>query len=278
MIRRPVIDPAIFKLAAGLTPIQDHLRELTSGLAPVQAQFAQIAAGLAPVVAAQHEQIAKILQASGSFFKGLFPDNWDDIDGLDIDAAEKIMLDEGIPLVAVPRGATVQLLVSASGPGARRAILGRRWKSITSDCETCLGGLLRPDIAGLVGYAGKVVAALRGGHTEAAQALAANLLDSLLLAHFGDDLKEIKKAHKKRQSLDLDDYTVRVAFTIAPAWSAYQTFWPSNGDRVPRTFARHASAHAVASRQYSRVNTVIALMLVTSLLWLLDQEATARAA
>jgi len=87
-----------------------------------------------------------------------------------------------------------------------------------------------------------------------------------------------KAAHKKRRPLDLDDYTVRVACAIAPAWAAYQTFWPSNGDKVPRNFARHASAHAVTPRQYSRTNAVIALMIVTSLLWLLDREATARAA
>jgi hypothetical protein len=73
--------------------------------------------------------------------------------------------------------------------------------------------------------------------------------------------------------LDLDDYTVRVACAIAPVWAAYRQFWTSNCDPVPRTFARHASAHAVSKAQYNRTNAVLSLMLVTSLLWLCEHEA-----
>ena len=50
---------------------------------------------------------------------------------------------------------------------------------------------------------------------ELAQALAANLPDSLLLSHFSQDLQAIKRAHHKRTPIDLDDYTVRLALTLA---------------------------------------------------------------
>jgi len=73
--------------------------------------------------------------------------------------------------------------------------------------------------------------------------------------------------------LDLDDYTVRVACVVAPIWAAYEQFWTNRGDPVPRTFARHASTHAVSAAQYTRTNAVLAAMLVTSLLWLLEREA-----
>ena len=82
----------------------------------------------------------------------------------------------------------------------------------------------------------------------------------------------IATAHKKGQRFEIDDYTIRFAFAIAPVWAAYSTFWVSKGDPVPRTFTRHASAHAVSTAQYSRTNTVIALMLVTSLLWVLEDQ------
>ena len=258
-LRRPLVDPNILKIGGGESP--------------VEARAAQITAGLVPLIQAQHDQIAKILRASESFFEDLFPENWHGVDGLRIEVVEKIVLDEGIPLVAVPRASTVQMLVSAPDLKARRAIIRRRWQSITGDCESCLRDLPRQDFSGFALYAGKVAAALRDGHTEAAQALGANLLDSLLRAHFDDDLETIKAAHKKRRPLALDDDTVRVAFAIAPAWAAYQTFRPSNGDMVPRDFARHASTHAVTARQYSRTNAVIVLMIVTSLLWLLEGEA-----
>jgi hypothetical protein len=111
-LRRPLVDPNILKIAAGEPPMQ--------------AREAQITAGLAPLIQAQHDQIAKILQASASFFEDLFPENWDGVDGLRIEVVEKIVLDEGIPLVAVPRASTVQMLVSAPDLKARRAIIRRR--------------------------------------------------------------------------------------------------------------------------------------------------------
>jgi hypothetical protein len=252
-LRKPLIDPNFLKLATGLAPIQ-----------------AQISAGVAQLAQAQHDQIAKIIQASSAIFKNLYPPNWEGVKGVGLELVLRIALDEGIPLVAVPRPATVQLIVKAPDLRTRRAIIGRRWRSITSDCEACLRELKASETSSFVHFVGKVISALRDGHSEAAQALAANLLDSLLLTHFSQDLKAIKKAHYKRASLDLDDYTVRLALAIAPAWRAYQTFHPGNGDRVPRDFARHASAHAVSERQYSRVNAVIALMLVTSLLWVFE--------
>jgi hypothetical protein len=42
--------------------------------------------------------------------------------------------------------------------------------------------------------------------------LGANLLDSLLLTHFNNDLKVIKNAYRKGRSLDLDDHTPSAFF------------------------------------------------------------------
>jgi hypothetical protein len=64
-----------------------------------------------------------------------------------------------------------------------------------------------------------------------------------------------------------------MACAIAPVWSVYRQFWTTNGDPVPKTFGRHASAHAVSKAQYNRTNAVLGVMLVTSLLWLCVHEA-----
>jgi hypothetical protein len=246
--------------------------QLVASIPRVDAKFLQNTAGFARIVQAQQKQIAKILQAALPLLDGMFPPNWKGVDGIKTELVELIVLDEGIPLVAVPRAETVQLLIDAPDTQTRRSIIGRRWRSITTDCETSLSHYRRADVADLIGFARKAVAALRGGHPEAAQALSANLLDSLARQYFNADLKVITKAHRKGQRFEIDDYTIRVAFAIAPIWAAYREFWPSNGDPVPRGFARHASAHAVSTAQYSRINTVIALMLVTSLLWVLEDQ------
>jgi hypothetical protein len=245
--------------------------QIAASIPTVDTKFLQNAAGIVRVVQAQ-EQIAKIIQAALPLLDGMFPPNWKGVRGIETELIELIVLDEGIPLVAVPRAATVQLLMDAPDAQSRRSIVGRRWQSITTDCEASLSTYQRADIADFVAFARNAVAALRGGHPEAAQALAANLLESLARQHFNADRIVIAKAHKKGQRFEIDDYTIRFAFAIAPVWAAYSTFWPSKGDPVPRTFTRHATAHAVSTAQYSRTNTVIALMLVTSLLWVLEDQ------
>jgi hypothetical protein len=98
------------------------------------------------------------------------------------------------------------------------------------------------------------------------------MLDTLLRDFFVDELRVITGLHRKGKRLDLDEYTVRVAFVIAPIWSAYKEFWVQKGDKILRTYGRHPSTHAVSRVQYSRTSAVLALMLVTSLLWLVERQ------
>ena len=108
---------------------------------------------------------------------------------------------------------------------------------------------------------------LRAGHVSAAQALAANLLDSILRRNFDkQSFKSVTTNKKGGDRFDLDDYRGKAAFTLAPIWRAYAEYWENQGDPIPRAFGRHPSAHAVSRTQYSRVNAMIGLMLVTSLL------------
>jgi hypothetical protein len=74
------------------------------------------------------------------------------------------------------------------------------------------------------------------------------------------------------------DFSVRKYIALAPIWQAYQNYNLDNGDRVPRTFNRHATAHTVGSQQYSRRNAVQGLMLVCGLLKFIDEQASAQAA
>lgn len=235
--------------------------------------YTKIAADLTPVLQAQHDQIAKVFEVARAALQHIYPENWHGVTGLRFEILEVILLDEGISLVGIPRAATVQAILDAPDGTAQRAIVGRRSRSIATDCTHALDSFRRENIQRDLRFAHKAAAALRAGHPEAAQALAANLLDSLLRKHFTTDFKTITSNKPNGKRLDLDDYTVRVAYVVAPIWSAYKQFWTNKGDPVPRTFARHASAHAVSAAQYTQTNAVLAIMLVTSLLSLLEHEA-----
>ncbi|MGW5069739.1 hypothetical protein ACWEQJ_27170 [Streptomyces cyaneofuscatus] len=192
---------------------------------------------------------------------------------------EKLLVEEGIPLMWVPGPQTVRVLLDAPDAAARRRIIGRRWKGIVNDCEAVLEEVSHPAVQGACGFALDVVHALRAGHTSAAQALAANLLDSVLQRHFDDALRiELTRNDFKTKGVKFkfEDYKFKIACTFAPVWYAHAKYFPKNNDPIPRTFGRHPSTHGVSRTQYSRINTVYALMLVTSVIKFFDTELPGR--
>lgn len=203
----------------------------------------------------------------------VFPPNWQGLDQPDLTVIEAILLDDGIPLAWIPSQPILRAVFDAPDAAARRLVIRNRWKGLTSDCEACITDVSHAEVRCHLPFAMDIVRALRDGHTSAAQALAANLLDSILRRNFNkDDFKAVTTNRRGGSRFDLDTYRIRVAFTLAPVWRAYAEYWESQGDPIPRAFGRHPSAHAVSRTQYSRVNAVIGLMLVTSLLRLLDSE------
>jgi hypothetical protein len=121
-----------------------------------------------------------------------------------------------------------------------------------------------------VAFAYKAVDALLAGNPEAGQALAANLLDSILRKEFSSSDRRSITSQKDR--LDIEDYPPRVALVLGGIWGAHGEFWPDHGDQIPLRFSRHASAHGVSKRQYSRINSTISLMHVTALLRVIQSD------
>jgi hypothetical protein len=88
--------------------------------------YRQFAASMEPVLRAQREQIAKVMAGVATVLQRVFPENWHGVTGLEFEGLEGILLDEGIPLVGVPRRTTVQAILDAPDAAARRAVVGRR--------------------------------------------------------------------------------------------------------------------------------------------------------
>lgn len=273
-----VINSDIFKSAAlqqsNLNLIASQLtKNIDFGLSETMAKLgAQFAA-----------QQASWLKAIGPALAGLrtafYPPNLRDIGDLDFEQVEEVVMVDGIPLYGVPRTSTAEALIRAESASKRRDILGRRWKTISADCREVATARTTAAVAPYVPFAMSALDALDAGHTEPAQALASSLIDAIISAYFKKDRNKFTPDRKGKRTNDAyDEFTVRQFIAFAPLWQAYQQFHVGDGDAVPNTFSRHATAHTVHRRQYNRRNAVQALMFACSLLCHLDDEEARKAA
>jgi hypothetical protein len=218
----------------------------------------------------QRGQFAVLLANVSKALRTALPPNWLDESVSFPKDLETLLLDEGLPLAWVPSPEVLVRLFAASTPAERRQIIGRRWKSITIACLAELADVRAKRLKEHVHFATEAAATLLGGSSASSQALSANLLDSILRTEFEDH--DRRRFTGRKQRLDIEDYPIRVAIVLGGIWGAHGEYWPNRGDKIPRTFSRHGSAHGVSRRQYSRVNSVIALMHVVALLRLLEAD------
>jgi hypothetical protein len=190
---------------------------------------------------------------------------------------EQVVMIDGIPLYGLPRASIGEALIRADGARSRREILGRRWKSISADCRMAVEGCTSEAVARYIPFAEAALDALDAGHTEAAQALAGSLIDAILSSYFGKNrYKYTPDRNGKRTKDAYDEFSVRRFIAFAPMWQTYQQFFVTDGDKVPITFSRNATAHTVSPRQFNRRNALQGLMVASSLVYRLDEEARAR--
>lgn len=204
-----------------------------------------------------------------------FPTNLQDIEQLSLEDIEQVVMLDGIALYEVPRAEIAEKLVRAPSSSARRDILGRNWREIVADCRTILESCKSAEVVQMIRFVTDAIDALEGGNATSAQSLAGSLADTLLRRYLPKTKPLIVPGRKTKNADAYLDFSVRKYIALAPIWQAYQGYYPDNGDRVPRTFNRHATAHTVGSQQYSRRNAVQGLMLVCGVLKFIDEQAAA---
>ncbi|MFD9925847.1 hypothetical protein ACFWZK_06700 [[Kitasatospora] papulosa] len=249
-----------------------HLQKQLQGMYAFNSSLRTLIESVNRSYASQWEHIFESIR---DFQSRIFPANWEGVSRPGINEFESLLIDEGIALMWVPGPKVVQVLLDASTAAERRRIIGRRWKGIVADCETVLSDVTHPKLQDSKKFGLDCVRAIQDGHTSPAQALAGNLLDSVLRSNF-DDATRIKLTRnnfkKNGVRFNLDDHKIRAAFTFAPVWCAHAKYKTEDGDPIPRTFGRHPTTHAVSRTQYSRINAVMGLMLVTSVIKFFDTE------
>ncbi len=175
-------------------------------------------------------------------------------------------------MYGVPRTAIAKALMRAESPQKRREILGRRSEAISADCRAQVSRCTTDRIEPLKRFALLALDALDAGHNEAAQALAANLLDTMLNTHMPVQRRRLVPGRKVTTSEHYRGLAVREWLAFGPIWNAHQNYRPGDGDPIPRTFNRHATVHGVSTSQFSKRNAIQGLMLVCSILRYADDR------
>jgi hypothetical protein len=206
---------------------------------------------------------------------GYYPLNWWSVPQFDGDAATAIMQNEGIPLAWVPRAEIVADLTAAPDAATRDTILVARTPEIVEDCRRRLAEVLDADLQYLDGLIEDALRALEQSNPTAAQALAANVFDTLLrdMGHRGRLFAGVTGRFRYRDvtgsiTAVSDDTLIglyRATCVLTPVLKALEEF-NFETDPVPERFRRHATAHRAGTIQYTAANAVIAIMLATSLL------------
>lgn len=193
-----------------------------------------------------------------------------------LEQVSNIVCDDGIPLYGAPRQEIVVELLAAPDLQARRGILGARASEISLDCrellETCASDWSRS----MTPFALEALDSFDEGRIASAQALGASIIDTLLHTFYGKQRSQYtpSKANAKnpRTVETLESLPFRQYLAISPIWQTHQQFWVDEGDPIPKTFNRNASAHAVSAEQYTLINGVQSLLFSSTLLWFIDQE------
>lgn len=234
----------------------------------------QILAQLSPTFKAIHdlqrEQFAHAFVNLAKLADTIWPPNWRGAGQPAEDLLEGMLLDEGLSLAWVPPSDILSRLFVADTPQQRRRIIGRSWRRISEAARTELDQVTAPRLKQHVLFARRAVDAVLAGNHQAGQALAANLLDTILRSEFSSS--DRKSITNQKDRFDIEEFPLRLALVLGGIWGAHGQYWPDQGEQIPRRFSRHASAHGVSKRQYSRVNATISLMHLTALLRVIQQD------
>ena len=196
-----------------------------------------------------------------------YPPNWSRL--IDLDIAKQILYKDGIPIMWVPRNEIVEELFRESEREKRLEVLINNQSLIISDCEQVLRECTHSGLSDQFTLALKACTAFEH-HPEAAQALAVNLADTIikkfpkkiLPSKVYKDVKE--KAYQDLNALPFNQ--VKTWFALAPIYVFFTEYFPDRNHSIPEELSRHVSSHMVNKNHFHRENSIVAIMLMASLM------------
>ncbi|WP_410646532.1 hypothetical protein [Amycolatopsis sp. cmx-4-54] len=239
--------------AAGLQSITTALAEFYSTAALIRDAWShQILNVIAPALL---DLPPKLMRATG-------PPHWKDLTDEELRAV-RITATAGMPVTWIPRTSILRELLTADAAD-QLTVLDTHAAAIVDDCEAAVSQTRSGTFATLATYTEEAILTYQAGHTAAAQALAASLIDTLLRTTFYKPTSKNFQYGKVRAAITEQPSLLPQVIACLPVANALETF--HGHMQVPATFNRHASAHAVGTEQYTPANALVSLMLATSLL------------
>jgi putative ubiquitin-RnfH superfamily antitoxin RatB of RatAB toxin-antitoxin module len=177
-----------------------------------------------------------------------------------------VAVEQRMGVAWVPRVEVLRALLDAPDEVRRTRVVEASADGIVADCAAALRDVDGERFVDLAGFGLRAVAAFEAGHPEAAQALAANVLDSALHL-FAEGPRVVLRtvrgwdAVEEQQVLSLR--FLRLQLAVAGIPMAYQHYKAGSGDAG---FSRNGTAHAVNEALYTRANAARALSLAVT--WL----------
>lgn len=247
--------PASFDFSA-ITQANKLIMEITVFLDLMRHQAEQFA-----VIAAKFDYLALVRQIN-STFTGI---NWEPLlfpyrhSVRYILLLTKLIRDERLPLMWVPRFEILDNLLSASTSEDRIRILDTHVVDVMDDCEAVLNDIKHEWAI----QCRCAISALREGLYPAAQSHASNIIDSIVLAIYG---KQGRDHVKKRAQEGFSGHVNSEQLLFSSLSRTFIKWSPDSTDPIPDHFARHATAHAVGQPGvFSPHKALVAVMLATSL-------------
>ena len=195
-------------------------------------------------------------------FTKYLPPNWPH--DADEEAVEEIVND-GIPLVWVPRSEITQKLLDAKNRAERIGILLAHRTEVAEDCRVALREASHAEVADQVALGMQALDAFNAGLDAPAQSLAVVVTDTVVRKTFSDKPSDLHK----NALVDLDDVPyqkLRLLTAMAPVSRFYTRWFPTDPTPPPAHLSRHVSVHVADGVHYTEENAILAVMLMASLL------------
>jgi hypothetical protein len=224
-----------------------------------------------------------VLRASTAFteaFEATMPENWRGLTNRQVFEAIDLMARTGWSLLRTPPAETIVELLETRNPVVRRQILLDAEPRILYDLDRLLRRIEKPSLLPLREATQESLESYRSGFFSCSQALSASILSSALHEQLGE--KSHGKARRRFLEANEKEASIREFRWVAvqqAVGKVLDNHNPVTGRPERSDFNRNASAHRVKTPQYSQVNALSALMLVTALLLELndlpeDEDAT----
>jgi len=266
----PGLDATLKTLAAQAVPagFDPKIAALAAQAMPpgLDATLKTLAAMIAPPAG-----IAEAMSQLASQWRLSDPPNWPE--GAAWDDMCNLIADTGWSLIHVPRPQVITALLHAA-PADRDDVLLSHAAEVVVDCRSALGTIDAAGASHLVDALGQALDAFEAGLVIPAQTTVASVLADVINRVLGLSFTAAVRELNEDPG-EMPMAYVRFWLIASTIPRALTQFHCQEGDDVPERFNRHAVAHTVDPRQYTKFNALIGLMLATGLVCEIAEDAKA---